>query len=191
MESLSLWGRTVRRVEEFFKRIIAHDQCLCPLDSRILGSAPWMCIVCSDLRRRLRGEKHPRNAIITGGKRHNRRGPTRVWLMAQRVDEKWVYPSPVMAVTQGWLVLKRRKIFKALQEKADVNVTPAFITRDGVLGLLAVGLTSGQRRLFHVRSDAISVELSGSASMIFFVHPSLIPLPRDRFRLGLGSVSRS
>lgn len=134
MQQPSHWGITFRRVEEFFKKFITTGQCLCPLDSYIYCSAPWPCIVCVDIRRRLRGEPVPRNCVITGGKRRNERGVNTAWIMSERVpcgecgQLKWQYPHPYTMLATAWLVLKRNLLRKTVG--FQLNVTPIGLVKN-------------------------------------------------------------
>jgi len=71
------WRDAIRKLEILGKywfargninrhRHLGKPRGLCPFDSFIWPTAPWVCLICHRLRRRLKGMK-PMNAVITGG----------------------------------------------------------------------------------------------------------------------------
>jgi len=72
VEGLSLlkWSDAVRRLEIAGKQLISHpgDLSLCPFDSFIYPTAPWVCLICHRIRRWLkRLPQHDNPGVITGG----------------------------------------------------------------------------------------------------------------------------
>lgn len=173
MRDLSSWGRAFRRVEVFFKHIIGYGQSLCPLDSRIMGSGPWVCYVCSDIRRRLRGQKNSRNLIVSGGKRYNKRGKTQVWFFPVKMDGEWVFNDPTAMVCATWCTLKRRKIAETLGEGFQFKVV--FLTGLNVVGMLISNYESSQSVLQVLYSPYLSSSLSSEFDAVFYSPPSEFP----------------
>ena len=161
------WSIAFRRVELFFKQFLTYRRCLCPFDSRIIGSAPWICYVCSNLRSMLRGRAPKRNAIITGGKRNNRRGETLAWFFPVKTREGWVYVPPHEMVAATYCIFKRRKIVEEIGR--GFRFKPAFLTGLGVLGVLLVNDFSRRQELLMLYSPSLSSGLSSEFHVLPFV----------------------
>lgn len=166
---MSLWQQATRKVELWFKRKIAYGSCLCPLDSRKLGSAPYPCIVCSDIRRRLRGEKFAKNAIVSGGKKYNKRGKPRVWFLPQKVKGKWQFAPPQVLAATAFCIMRRHKIARVVGR--DFNFAPFFLSGDGVLGILISNPHSRKATLQCVHASELSMESRNPKQVVFFQKP--------------------
>lgn len=64
------WGQAIRRLELWTKRAFLARRdwlSLCPFDSFIWPSAPWVCLICHKVRKKLKFEKYEEVGVFTGG----------------------------------------------------------------------------------------------------------------------------
>lgn len=188
-DPLSAWGWAFRRVELFFKKYIAYGQCLCPLDSRMWGSAPWPCICCAEIRRRLRGQRFPKNAIVTGGKKHNRRGRPLTWFMPTKLPKNTMYMTKdgeMMHIKRGWIqpaihkmvmtaycIMKRHQLQRLVG--AGVQFSPFFVTGLGAFGILVQSPITQRITLRVIYSPRLKVEPRDEHALFFYQDPQRLP----------------
>ena len=122
--------------------------------------------MCSNIRSRLRGRRAKRNAIITGGKRHNRRGETLAWFFPVKTRRGWVYVPPHEMVAAAYCIFKRRKIAERIGD--GFRFKPVFLTGLGVLGVMVVNDFSRRQELLILYSPYLSSGLSDEFQILSF-----------------------
>ncbi len=119
---------------------------LCPFDSRVQGSSPWVCLVCGQLRAWLRGTGYM-SMVITGGKRGNRRGAATSWF-------KHPLPEPHDMALLTYLHFNRKRLEKLFRGPVAGGVLRVYW--DGRVLIRVVGRYGSGTRHIYVK------ELDGS-----------------------------